>query len=128
MGYEKMINMNKVEANGHTIAVAHSDSIILTDGQSALDTIMTISSETGTNRIALNKEAISEDFFNLRTKLAGEILQKFMNYNMKFAIIGNFSSYTSKSLNDFIYECNHGHHIFFVSSEQEAIEKLSQAI
>ncbi|NCU17310.1 DUF4180 domain-containing protein [Bacillus sp. P1(2020)] len=41
--------------------------------------------------------------------------------------IEDFSQYTSKALNDFIYECNNGNDIFFVSSEQEALEKLSKA-
>ncbi|BAC15264.1 hypothetical protein [Oceanobacillus iheyensis HTE831] len=121
------MNIKKTEVNGQIIAIVHSDSILLTNEQSALDTMMTISHETESNRITLNKEAISEDFFNLRTRIAGDILQKFINYNIKFAIIGDFSSYTSKSLNDFMYECNKGNHIFFVSSEQEAIDKLSNA-
>jgi len=121
------MNINTIEANGHIIAVAHENTIILKDEQSALDLIMTIGFEKGSNRITLNKEAISEDFFNLSTKLAGTILQKFVNYNIKFAIIGDFSGYTSKPLKDFIYECNKGNHVFFVSSEQEAINTLSKA-
>lgn len=97
------MNIRTIEANGHIIAVAHADSILLKDEQSTLDLMMTIKIEKDSNRIILNKEAISEDFFNLSTKLAGTILQKFVNYNIKFAIIGNFSGYTSKSLKDFIY-------------------------
>ena len=46
---------------------------------------------------------------------------------MKLAIIGDFSGYTSKPLRDFIYESNNGNHVFFVSSEAEAVEKLSRA-
>ncbi|MEK3822369.1 MULTISPECIES: DUF4180 domain-containing protein [Cytobacillus] len=122
------MNIKKTEVNGHIIAIAHADSILLTDEQSALDIIMSISSETESNQIILNKEAISEDFFKLSTRLAGKILQKFINYDIKFAIVGDFSSYTSKPLKDFIYECNKGNDIFFVSSEQEAILKLSKAI
>ncbi|MFA1710724.1 DUF4180 domain-containing protein [Peribacillus frigoritolerans] len=122
------MNIKKTEANGHIIATANADSIVLTDEQSALDIIMTISSTTGSSRIALNKEAISEDFFKLSTELAGKILQKFSNYHIKFAIIGDFSSYTSKPLKDFIYECNKGNNVFFVPSEQEAIDNLSKAL
>jgi Domain of unknown function (DUF4180) len=121
------MNIKTIDVNGHIIAVAHADTILLKDEQSALDMMMTISVEKDSNRIILNKEAISEDFFNLSTKLAGTILQKFVNYNMKFAIIGDFSGYTSKPLKDFIYECNKGNHVFFVSSEQEAINTLSKA-
>jgi hypothetical protein len=121
------LNTKKIEANGHIITMIHSESILLNDEQSALDMIMSISFETGSNRIALNKEAISEEFFKLSTRLAGNILQKFINYHIKFAIIGDFSSYTSKSLKDFIYESNKGNSLFFVSSEQEAVDKLSAA-
>ena len=36
--------------------------------------------------------------------IAGDILQKFVNYGIKFAIFGDFTGYTSKPLKDFIYE------------------------
>ena len=121
------MNIKITEVNGQKIALVHEDTILLKDEQSALDFIMTTSYETSSNRLALNKEAISEDFFNLSTKLAGNILQKFVNYHIKLAIIGDFSVYSSKALKDFIYECNKGNHIFFVPTEQEAIEKLSNA-
>jgi hypothetical protein len=121
------MNIKTTEVNGQIIAIANADSVILMDEQSALDLLMTISYDHKSNRIALNKEAISEDFFNLSTKLAGAVLQKFINYNIKFAIIGDFSRYTSKALKDFIYECNKGNNVFFVSSEQEAIDRLSKA-
>jgi hypothetical protein len=55
-----------------------------------------------------------------------EILQKFVNYNIRFVVIGDFTCYSSKSLKDFIYESNKGRDIFFVSSEEDAIEKLSR--
>ena len=38
-----------------------------------------------------------------------------------------FSGYTSKPLKDFIYESNNGKDVFFVGSEQEAVERLTQA-
>jgi len=114
-----------VEHGGVSIAVVSSREVIITDGQSALDFIMTIQYYDNCLRIALNKEALSKEFFILSTGIAGEILQKFSNYRAKFAIIGDFSSYTSKPLRDFIYESNRGNTIFFVPDETTAIEKLS---
>lgn len=113
--------------NKNAVAIVKSDKPIITDPQSALDFMMTVQFEADTNRIALNKEAISEDFFVLSTGLAGEVLQKFINYNVKFAVFGDFSKYTSKPLKDFIYESNQGNHIFFVSTEEEAAERLGKA-
>lgn len=103
----------------------HCDEILISDVQSALDFMATIKYDTGFNRIILNNEAICEDFFNLSTRLAGEILQKFVNYDVKIAIVGDFSVYTSKSLKAFIYESNRGRNIFFLPDEKQAIEKLS---
>lgn len=41
-------------------------------------------------------------------------------------IVGDFSIYTSKSLKDFIYECNKGKKIFFFTSDvEQAIKRLS---
>lgn len=113
------------ENNNVTVAVINSTKILITDVQSALDLIMTVKYETGCSNIALNKEAISNDFFVLSTCLAGEILQKFINYGIRFAIYGDFSKYTSKPLNDFIYESNHGKDIFFQPNCEQAVIKLS---
>lgn len=98
--------------------------ILIFDEQSALDVFMSLAYETGENRFIISKDNIIEDFFDLRTKIAGGILQKIINYRMKLAIIGNFSKYKSKSLRDFIYECNSGRDIFFVENESEALKLL----
>ncbi|MNH98256.1 hypothetical protein D3C87_881140 [compost metagenome] len=112
--------------NGLVIAIVKSnDMLLITDVQSALDLMATVRYEADSNRIILHKRAICEEFFDLKTRLAGEILQKFVNYQTKIAIVGDFSTYSSKSLRDFIYECNNGTDIFFVRSEDEAINKLS---
>ena len=114
-----------IKENGVEIAVASSSEIIITDVQSALDFMATVNYEVGCHRIILNKSAICEDFFDLSTRLAGDILQKFTNYQVKIAIIGDFSVYTSKSLKDFIYESNKGNNIFFLSNEEQAVDRLS---
>lgn len=119
------MDIQTIETNGNTIAIVDSHSKLITDAQSALDLMATVRYEKDCDRVAIKKEVIAEDFFMLSTGLAGEILQKFVNYRMKLAIIGDFSCYTSKPLKDFIYESNKGSHIFFVSSEAEAVRILS---
>lgn len=114
-----------IEKNQITVAVIHSADLIITDVPSALDFIMSVKYQTDSCHIALNKEAILEDFFRLSTCLAGEILQKFINYRIKFAVYGDFSGYTSKPLKDFIYECNQGKDIFFTATRAEAVDKLA---
>ena len=116
-----------IEKNGHSIAVINSGEPILTSVQDALDLMATVEYETGCERMALVKSALAEAFFILSTRLAGDILQKFVNYRKKIAIFGDFSRYTSKPLRDFIYESNSGNDVFFVSTEQEAVERLANA-
>lgn len=110
-----------------TLVYIESEDIIISDPQSALDLMMTLQYEKGCSRIILDKKAICEEFFRLSSGIAGEILQKFINYHTKLAIIGDFSKYTSKPLRDFIYECNKGNDIFFVSNLDQAVEKLTLA-
>ncbi|SDC13611.1 protein of unknown function [Paenibacillus sp. UNCCL117] len=119
------MNITKIETAGGTIAVVSGSEILITDVQSALDLIATVQYEADSNRIVMHKSLLSEAFFDLKTRLAGEILQKFINYRVKMAFVGDFSVYASRSLKDFIYECNNGSDFFFVPSEQEAIERLS---
>ncbi len=115
-----------VKKNDRDIAIIRSDEIVITDVQSALDLMATIRYESGCSRILMPKEVITEDFFRLSTKLAGDILQKFINYQVKLAIVGDFSVYTSRSLKDFIYESNSGKDIFFLADERTATEVLSK--
>lgn len=106
------------------IAVINNETPLITDAQSALDLISSVGYEHNVTKIAINKAAISEDFFRLSTGLAGEVAQKFVNYGYRLAIIGDFSRYTSKPLRDYIYECNNGKHLNFVADENEAVRKL----
>ncbi|TVX92398.1 DUF4180 domain-containing protein [Paenibacillus agilis] len=118
--------ITKVEVDGKYVAVVSGseNEILIENVQSALDLMATVRYETDCDRIVLHKSILSESFFDLKTRLAGDILQKFINYYVKVAIVGDFTAYTSKSLKDFIYECNNGKDIFFLPTEQQAIEKL----
>lgn len=124
-GVENKVKIEKVEYNNKKIALVCSEEVLVQDVQSALDLIMTAQYETGAARIALAKEAVAEAFFVLSTGLAGEILQKFINYQVKVAIYGDYSGYTSKPLRDFIYESNRGKDVFFVADKEEALQRLA---
>lgn len=76
--------------------------------------------------IILYERNITPDFFDLQTKLAGEILQKFSNYRIRLVIVGDWSKYTSRSLEAFICESNKGKTGNFSSSPTEALKLLSR--
>jgi len=113
--------INRGEIN---IALVHSDEIVIFDVQSALDFMVTVQYETECSRIVINKEAVAPEFFVLSSRLAGDILQKYTNYRVKLAIVGDYSCYTSKPLKDFIYESNNGKDFFFVGTIDEAFSRL----
>ena len=78
-------------------------------------------------KIILHRENINPDFFELRTGLAGEILQKFSQYDIVCAIVGDFSDITSEAFKALIIESNRGRQTFFVNTVPAAIEKLTNA-
>ena len=115
-----------VKTAGTKIAVIPGGTERITDGSSALNLAMSIRYETGISQLAIAKEAVCEEFFILSTGVAGEILQKFINYQFKAAIYGDYSRYTSKPLRDFIRESNRGRDFFFVPTREEAIQRLKE--
>lgn len=119
------MTMTKIEKNGIICAVVSGDDIVITDTQSALDVLMTAKYDVGTKNIIISKKLVVKDFFILSSGLAGEILQKYINYGGRIAICGDYSHYTSKPLHDFIYESNKGKDVFFVRTQEEAIDKLT---
>jgi len=106
------------------VAIIESSDIVISDVQGALDLMATINYTDDCYKLLINKSNITEDFFDLKTRLAGEILQKYTNYHVKIAIVGDFEGYESKSLKDFIYECNNGKQVFFLKDKQAALDAL----
>lgn len=110
--------------NDIKIAEVISEDIIINNTEDGLDLLGNLYYQ-GFDKIVIHEKNITLDFFNLKNGIAGEILQKFSTYRVRLAIIGDYSKYTSKSLNDFIYESNKGRHINFVTTSEEAIKILS---
>lgn len=121
------MELKQVEANGRVCALVQDAGVVITDAQSALELLMSASYTLGTKDLVVAKQQIAEPFFILSSGLAGEILQKLVNYGGRIAIYGDFSHYTSKPLKDFIYESNKGRDVCFVSSQAEAIGKLTRS-
>jgi hypothetical protein len=114
-----------IEINRKNIAVLKSLGVLIQETQDALD-LMAESGYLNSHKIIVKEDQVTPEFFDLKTGIAGEILQKFSTYNVQLAIIGDFTKFNSKSLRDFIFESNKYGRINFVSSFEEAIEKLSR--
>ena len=110
--------------NSVTIAELLPDSDRLRGPEDILDLLANVGYHNCDNLI-IHSECLPADFFELKSGMAGEILQKFSNYRMKLAIVGEFSAVKSKSLRDFIRESNTRGVISFVPTVEEALSRLS---
>ncbi len=119
------MEIEKITENNLAVTHVTADEIVITDAHSAVDSMMTVKYETWLKNIAISKSDYRKVFV-LSNGIAGEILQKFVNYQFRIAIYGDYTKYTSKLLKDFIYESNRGREIFFTDSLQTAIEKLAE--
>jgi len=74
--------------------------------------------------IILRKDDIAEEFYDLKTGLAGEILQKVSNYRRRLAVLGDFDSVKSRALRDFIRESNGTGKVVFTADLEAAVALL----
>ena len=105
------------------VAEIQAEELVLTSVEDGLSLLGDLYYQ-GFDKIILHEENIVPEFFDLKTKLAGEVLQKFVQYRMPLALVGDFSKYASKSLRDFIYECNQGRQVNFVQELSSALKGL----
>ncbi len=111
--------------NGATVAEVLPETAPITSPEDLLD-FMADAGYNGSTGLIIHSATLGSDFFELNTGLAGEILQKFSNYRMRLAIVGDFTNIKSKALRDFIRESNTRGTINFVGSHEEAFARLTK--
>ena len=81
------------------------------------------------NLIAIPVSRLDPEFFRLKSLLAGEILQKLVNYRLQLAVLGDIDDYRagSEALRDFVWESNRGTHVWFVD-DGAALEKRLEGV
>jgi hypothetical protein len=74
--------------------------------------------------VAVPTACLSDDFFVLRTRLAGVIVQKFANYGLRLVILGDIAKQieASTALRDFVHEANLRTNLWFLP-DRPAFEK-----
>lgn len=86
----------------------------------ARDVIAVTAIGVGCHRLAIEKGALAGSFFDLRTELMGEVLEKFVKYRVQVTIWGDHSGDAGKALRDFMRERNRGRAAFFADSREGA--------
>ena len=102
------------------VAEVSANDMLLTTSEDAND-LLGNAYYQGFDGMIISADKISPRFFDLKTRLAGEILQKFSTFQMRLAIVGDFSTFTSESLKSFIYESNRGGLIHFSPTTNDAL-------
>jgi hypothetical protein len=113
-----------VERNGVPVLVVDGAGAPIAGGDDVLDLIGSAFGQTDT--VAIPAERLDERFFALRTGVAGEIMQKFVNYRLRLAIVGDISAHIdgSDALRDLVRESNRGKHVWFVDDLDALDAKL----
>ena len=81
----------------------------------------------GAEWIVVPATRLDRAFFELRSGVAGDIVQKFVNYERRLAVVGDIGAYlaASDAFRDFVRESNRGGHVWFVADEGELDERLA---
>lgn len=120
----KMITYHNTESPTPVAEVARGTAVI----NSASDILNIFGSINIENcsRIIIHADSFNDEFFDLRTGVAGEIFQKFSNYRMSLSVVGDLSHLTSRSWRDFIRESNRGKTVNFHPTLEEALTALTK--
>ena len=82
---------------------------------------------SGARWVAIPLARLGPDFLVLSTRVAGEVLQKLVNYRFQVAILGDVAAAAEASvpLRDFIRESNRGQTVWFVDDLAALEAKLA---
>lgn len=119
------MNIQEHNINDSKIAEVIAEEVVIQNTEDALDLMGNIYYQ-GFDKMIIHQKDITAEFFDLKNKMAGDILQKFANYRIRLVIVGDYSKFTSQSLKDFIYESNKGKHVNFVTSTGDALSALAK--
>jgi hypothetical protein len=102
------------ERNGVQVLVCEPDGPRIRTTQDALDLIG--AAFVGAEVVALPADRLDEHFFSLGTRFAGEVMQKFVNYRLRLAVVGDISRHleASSALRDLVRETNGAGHVWFL--------------
>lgn len=115
------------ELNGHRMLCVGEDESALATVRDFTDLIGDAMSE-GVSFLAIPVDRIGDDFYRLRSGLAGEVLQKLVNYRFKLAIVGDVSKWVAESnaFRDLLIELERGTDVFVVPDLSALAKRLTR--
>lgn len=97
------------------------------DGERAATDIIGDAFGSGARLIVVPLARLGPGFLTLSTRVAGEVIQKFVNYSFQLAFVGDITEAVAASdaLRDFVRESNRGRHVWFLADLNALEAKLS---
>jgi hypothetical protein len=92
--------------------------------QDALDLI---GAAYGADTVAVPVSRLDVRFFTLGNRFAGEVMQKFVQYGVRLAVIGDISAHlaASSALRALVEESNRGRHVWFLPDLDSLAARLA---
>ncbi len=116
-------NVTVQNADGHRYIMSRSSKPIIGSQQDFLD-LLVVGMENNTSLLLLRDTNFDPAFYDLKTGLAGAILQKVSDYSARLAIVGSFEERGGERFQQLALECNSGTQVRFVSCTNEALSWL----
>ena len=125
-GYARRVTSTVASLAGVPVLVCASQGPAL-DEQGVLDLIGD-AMHHGVEWVAVPVSRCPEEFFSLRSGVLGAVTQKFVNYQLRLALVGDVSDHVARSnaLRDFVRETNQGRQVWFVETREALAERLSR--
>jgi hypothetical protein len=112
------VKIHPIENHGCRYVEGSDSEQFLQREQDAVE-LVGLCGEYSVNRLLLYAANVPESFFDLKSGLAGAILQKFVNYNLKVALVVQADQFRGK-FKEFVLEANRGRHFHAFSERNEA--------
>jgi hypothetical protein len=101
------MSINIIEKDDKSYIEIKPGELKVLDEQDAVD-LIGLCGENKTNLIMIYDDNLSADFFDLKSKIAGHILQKFVNYHVRVALVLINSDYIKGRFGEMVTEANKG--------------------
>lgn len=110
----------------HHFSIVLIEDFKIISSQDALDLLVNVRFNNSYSKIILNESQITDDFFDLSSGMANDILEKYSNYDVKLAIILDPTKRKSEEFNEFMISCNQGSCFLFCLNLDNAISMLNK--
>jgi hypothetical protein len=117
------------ELHGERIFECATEGAQLCSDRDAVE-LISAASEHRARFIVIPAQRLDGDFFRLKTGVAGAMMQKFVTYQFRVAIVGEISQHLKESsaLQDFVRECNRGSQFWFLANREQLDQRLNPSM